>query len=179
MTFNLRFPGEDISYWASRYFDKRENNIENVIAPRFRAAGYLLKDDFMALCEWKSPRPRMHYARNSEDFIREVTKTALSSKSENLRIEVLTLLRGVSWPVASAILHFGFENLYPIMDFRALWSSGIDTPAQGIDNLCNFGFWENYTSYCRSLASEYGVSMRTLDRALWQYSKEQQSQGSI
>jgi hypothetical protein len=37
-----------------------------------------------------------------------------------------------------------------------------------------FSFWWEYTQFCRKLAAEAGVSMRTLDRALWQYSKENQ-----
>jgi len=35
--------------------------------------------------------------------------------------------------------------------------------------------WWNYTVYCRALASKAGVDMRTLDQALWQYSKEKQT----
>ncbi len=64
------------------------------------------------------------FSSNPEDFIKDVTHTALITPSERLRIEVLTLLNGVSWPTASVLLHFGYDNLYPILDFRALWSLG-------------------------------------------------------
>lgn len=83
------------------------------------------------------------------------------------------LLDGVSWPVASVLLHFGSCDRYPILDFRALWSLRIKVPKQ-----YDFGFWWAYTLYCRSLADEHNVSMRTLDRALWQYSKEKQGEDS-
>jgi hypothetical protein len=86
-----------------------------------------------------------------------------------LRIEVLTLLAGVSWPTASVILHFFHREQYPILDVRALWSLQCDPPGE-----YDIPFWESYTSSCRSLAQKAGVSMRTLDRALWQYSKENQ-----
>jgi hypothetical protein len=33
-------------------------------------------------------------------------------------------------------------------------------------------FWLAYLQACRALARETGVSLRTLDKALWQYSKE-------
>jgi hypothetical protein len=33
-------------------------------------------------------------------------------------------------------------------------------------------FWVGYLHACRDLAAEHGVSLRTLDKALWQYSKE-------
>jgi hypothetical protein len=38
----------------------------------------------------------------------------------------------------------------------------------------DFKFWSAYTEACRKLSDETGVSMRTLDRALWQFSKENQ-----
>jgi hypothetical protein len=33
-------------------------------------------------------------------------------------------------------------------------------------------FWLEYLSACRELARRHGVSIRTLDKALWQHSKE-------
>lgn len=60
-------------------------------------------------------------------------------------------------------------DLYPILDYRALWSLGIDPPPA-----YDFPFWRAYTLACRELAAGAGVSMRDLDRALWQYSKENQ-----
>jgi hypothetical protein len=50
------------------------------------------------------------------------------------------------------------------------WSSGIEASTV----LYNFEFWYQYTQFCRKLAQEAIVSMRELDRALWQYSKENQ-----
>ena len=58
---------------------------------------------------------------------------------------------------------------YPILDYRALWTLGVEKPPA-----YHFDLWSAYTQYCRELAREIGVSMRDLDRALWQYSKENQ-----
>jgi hypothetical protein len=33
-------------------------------------------------------------------------------------------------------------------------------------------FWLEYLDTCRRLARQAGVSLRTLDKALWQHSKE-------
>ena len=105
------------------------------------------------------------------DYIEAVTKMAFSTPNERLRIEVLLLLDGVRWPTASVILHFCHAEPYPILDIRALWSLGMNvTPASH-----HFDFWWSYTLYCRKLAKAAGVSMRELDRALWQYSKEMQT----
>ena len=88
-----------------------------------------------------------------------------------LRIGVLTLLDGVQMPTASVLLHLAHRDPYPIIDYRALWSLGVDAPPTPY----SFAFWEAYTRACRSLARAANVSMRTLDRALWQYSKERQA----
>jgi hypothetical protein len=36
----------------------------------------------------------------------------------------------------------------------------------------DFEFWWAYVQFCRQLSKKCVVSMRVLDRALWQYSKE-------
>ena len=173
--FSLRFKISQIhllakEYENSKYFTKsREEGIEEKIAVRTKKVGYFTHQDFLVVCTWKSPRPFKRYEQNSPEFIKEVTKTALSSPNEQLRIEILTLLRGVSWPTASVLLHFGSKGSYPILDFRALWSLKTEVPKQ-----YDFSFWWAYALFCRNLSKNAGVTMRTLDRALWQYSKTNQ-----
>jgi hypothetical protein len=106
---------------------------------------------------------------NTEEYVEEVTGVALGSRNERTRMEALTLLDGVGWPTASVILHFFHRERYPIVDFRALWSLSLEEPRE-----YKFGFWWNYVSCCRALSDRTGLGMRTLDQALWQYSKENQ-----
>ena len=173
--FSLRFKIGQIpllaqEYENSKYFKKSgEEGIEEKIAVRTKKVGYFTHQDFLVVCTWKSPRPLNLYKHNSPEFTKEVTKIALSSPNEQLRIEILTLLRGVSWPTASVLLHFGSKDPYPILDFRTLWSLKTEVPKQ-----YDFSFWWAYTLFCRNLAKNAGVTMRTLDRALWQYSKTNQ-----
>jgi hypothetical protein len=70
------------------------------------------------------------------------------------------------------ILHFFHRDPYPIIDFRALWSVSLPVPVQ-----YGFDFWWPYVQFCRDLSDRTGLDMRTLDRALWQYSKENQKEG--
>jgi hypothetical protein len=106
---------------------------------------------------------------NSEDLIREISALALSTQSEQIRIQAWTLLTGVTWPTASVFLHFAFGNHYPILDHGRLWSLGFSKPRQ-----YTFPLWYEYTAVCQQLAKEAGVTMRTLDQALLQYSKTHQ-----
>ena len=98
-----------------------------------------------------------------------MTRTALSARHERLKVGALLVLSGVQWPTASVILHFCDRGMYPILDFRALWSLGYEKPPT-----YTFPFWVAYCEFTRALAKRAGVSMRTLDRALWQYSKRNQ-----
>jgi hypothetical protein len=94
-----------------------------------------------------------------------------AATSERLQIEVLRLLKGVEWPVASVLLHWGHRDQYPVLDFRALWSLGIE---RNEIPPYDFDFWWDYVRYCRKVSDRTRICMRILDRALWQYSKEHQ-----
>lgn len=166
----LRFKPSKIKHWSDRYaYFQDESEIEDGIAHAVKKRSHLTKDEFLRICYWKTPRTQSKCRSNAESMIHEVTGLALSTKEEQLRIEVLTLLKGVSWPTASVILHFCHADPYPILDFRALWSCKVEEP-----NQYSFPFWCRYVEFCRQTAKEAGVSMRVLDRALWQYSKERQ-----
>jgi hypothetical protein len=167
--FRLRFAERDVTTWASRYSYTPNPTIEDQIVPRVAKAGYLTKPDFLTICRWKSPRSQSRCANNTSEFIESVSKIALSASNEQLRIEIWRLLNGVNWPTASTLLFWLHTEEYPILDFRALWSLGYAKPPK-----YDFSFWSDYVDYCRTLARKCGVTVRTLDRALWQYSSEKQ-----
>ncbi len=168
--FSFRFDPRAIEFWASRFPDgPTALRILNEIAPRTRTKGYLNKNDFVTICEWNSKRPRALYRSNAEDFIREITRASFATKHERVRVEVLTLLNGVSLATASVLLHFCAPDPYPILDIRSLWSMQA-TPPRKFD----FDFWWRYVQATRKLAKQAKVDMRTLDRALWQYAVENQ-----
>jgi hypothetical protein len=129
------------------------------------ARGYYTRGEFLAVCEWKSPRSRPLVAQNPRSAITRATRRALDGPERD-RIEALLSLRGVGLPTASVLLHFADPAAYPILDVRAVEALGEHRSAYTIP------FWLDYLETCRSLAREHGVSLRTLDKALWQYSKE-------
>ena len=167
--FKLRFRPDDIPLWARAYSYPDEERLVEELAPRARARGHLTRTEFLRLCRWKTPRSQPRCARNSAARVREATQIALASADEQAKIYILRSLAGVEWPTASVILHFCDAKPYPILDYRALWSLGFDKPPS-----YTFAFWWAYTEFTRELARSNGQDMRTLDRALWQYSKEHQ-----
>ena len=169
--FQLRFPIKKLNAISSMYsYGRSELEVlEN--AQKIKNRGYLTKKELQIIGEWKTPRSKSRIASNTEDYIKEVTQIAFSTDSEKLRIEILNLLTGVSWPTASVLLHFYHTDSYPIIDFRALYSLNCEhiKPQD-----YKFEFWQKYTDFTRGLANQANVDMRTLDQALWQYSKENQ-----
>ena len=131
--------------------------------------GYLSKSELMIVAKWKAPRSAGHVKKNPEAYVEEITAFAFKTKNERSRIESLTVLDGVSWPTASVILHFFHRDQYPILDFRALWSASVKVPTQ-----YSFSFWWPYVEFCRDIANRSNVDMRTLDRAMWKYSEQNQ-----
>lgn len=167
--FSIRFSKAEVPTWAKRYSYADDTEVER-IGERSRLAGFYTRQDFLTVCEWKTRgRPRRHYQRNSEEDVRHLTAKALTSPDEEKRITTLQELHGVSWPTASVLLHLAHADPYPILDVRALWSLRCE------QKYYSFSFWQEYVQACRALAVQCGVSMRDLDRALWQYSKENQA----
>ena len=166
----LKVPPSRIAYWATRYGNDYDDRIPTRLGQEAREARLLTREQFLAISRWKSPRPQPFCERNSEAYVREVTTAAFAATDPRFKIEVLRLLDGVDWPTASAILHFCDAAQRPIMDYRAFWSLGQPTPA----GRYSFVLWNAYVHATRSLARAHAVSMRTLDRALWAYSKAEQ-----
>jgi len=169
VSLNLRgFKPQRIRELMDRYEYENDQHVLE-IGRRARAAGEFNFDDFLKVCRWKTSRSQSRCRKNTPQEVGEITRIALSTNIERLRIEVLRCLHGVEWPTASVLLHIAHRDPYPILDRRALWSLGFKNSP-----VYTFEFWWRYVQTCRNLAQQQGVDMRTLDRALWQYSKENQ-----
>ena len=94
---------------------------------------------------------------------------AVHAQTERAAIAVLCGLHGVDVPVASAILTAVAPERFTIIDYRALESLGVTNYVPTVD------FYLAYLRACRELVRENTVSLRELDRALWQWSKEHSS----
>lgn len=168
--FKQRFDIDDISALAGRYGDAEVDAEVLALGELARERGSLTRDDLLIFGRWKSPRIVGLLESNESDIVPEIVRFALSARTEHCRITPLLTLRGVGWPMASVLLHFCHRDPYPILDFRALWSLGVEEPSD-----YTLEFWLPYTHECRRIAELADVSMRTLDQALWRYSFEHQT----
>ena len=166
--FESKLKLDEIQAYSQRYTYDLEVKVE-LLVPTVQERGFLTKEDLMKVCRWKTPRSQKQVRENDEDLVRRATALALSDRDDRLKIHILLALNGVSMPTASVLLHWFDKLRYPIIDFRALWTLGVpDSQAYSLP------FWVEYVAFTRMLADQAGVTMRTLDKALWQYSKENQ-----
>ncbi len=134
--FSIRFNPAEIKTISERYEYESDDQIIKTIMPRVTKNRFFNKSDFLFLCAWKTPRSKPLCESNSNELIKEITSVSLNTKNEKLKVEILLILTGVSWPTASVLLHFGTNYFYPILDYRAIWSLGIGTVPK-----YDFNFW--------------------------------------
>lgn len=127
-----------------------------------------------AIVRWKSERAVQYLIGNSSEKIRQALSVAASpDASTETAVKALLDLHGVDLPVASAILAAIFPERYTVLDFRALEALGHARH--------DVRFYEEYLEFCKRLAESNIVSpqselpaptpLRTLDRALWEWSR--------
>jgi len=161
----LQFDPSLISELAARY--SFQEDAEALDAGERIRAGEYTRGNIAKIFEWKTNgRGRSRLEKNSDADITDTLYLATEAKTDRAAVAVLTGLNGVQVPVASAILTAIDPKRFTIIDFRALEALGVLQPVISIN------FYLEYLEECRRLAGKNGVSLRTLDRALWQWSKE-------
>jgi hypothetical protein len=163
--FKLMFAPELIGQLAQRY--EFQSDTDALQAGEQIRAGHCTRANLERIFQWKTGgRGRSRLAKNTDQDIADALELAVTAKTDRAAIAVLKGLNGVEVPVASAILTAIKPERFTIIDFRALEALNIKQAYLTID------FYLDYLGECRRLASEHNVPLRTLDRALWQWSKE-------
>jgi len=164
---------KNILMYAEKYDKQYKGSygeeVEKEMKALFKKQRYLMRGHLIEIGRWKSKRPTEHYKSQENDdlTVKEITWFSFNTKSEKARIKSLLVLKGVSWAVASVILHFAFPSKYAIWDFRVMESLGWE-------NRYDFNSWQKYCNRIRGISKKYNLSVRTVEKALWKYSKENQ-----
>jgi hypothetical protein len=166
--FVLQFDPSEIQALAQRYGYQQDDDA--FAAGKKIVAGDYSRDNLKVIVRWKSARKIAFIDDNTDAEIAKALRFACDIRTtEKSAIEVLDRLHGVGVPMASAILTTINSEKYTVIDVRALESLGL-SKWDGTSS-----FYIDYLQECRALTFKYKVSLRTLDRALWQWSKENNS----
>jgi hypothetical protein len=183
--FELQASETELQMLANEYWEKageKEHELEKAAfdaGAAIRYGEYTL-GNIETIVRWKAERVVPVLITNSEEKIRRALSVAASPESSlHDAVTALTTLRGVDLPVASAILTAIFPERYAVMDYHSLETLG--QPRHDV------AFYEEYLAYCRQLAGHGTVqpqgdlpaptTLRSLERALWQWSKNHYGNG--
>lgn len=154
--------------------DPAQELIDKLI--HIKQQAYFNKPEFLRMCSWKSPRPRRLYESNSSAEIRRVSIKVFAADSEKEKIELLTSLKGVGIPTASAILTLTDPQDYGVIDIR-VWQllyrfGAVTTRPSGTG--FSFDNWLEFLERLRYWARRFNLSARDVERALFEHHKENQ-----
>jgi hypothetical protein len=167
--FRLQFDPAEIPALAERYGPSQDDKA--LAAGRLICDGAATRPNLEIIFRWKTGgRGISRLARNTDDEIADALSLSVCAKTERAAVAVLVGLEGVAVPVASAILTTIDPERYSVIDFRALEALGSQSANRTVD------FYLEYLKECRDLAKAHRVSLRNLDRALWQWSSEHAKQ---
>jgi len=133
---------------------------------------YLTLAEFDEILHWKLRgqygRQRKRRRANTEAVIRTVTGVALTITHTDeeyeleLRMGILSTLRGVSVPVASAVLALVFPERYAVIDFRG-WRQVFGSEKRTF----SISDYKKYLGELKQLAAELGWMVQEVDLAVW------------
>ena len=162
-TFKLQFNRSRIPALAAQY-DYPDDSEAREAGKRILKGDYS-RSNLVEIARWKSPRSVGRVKANSDRDVQDALRLAVDARTERAAIAVLTGLRGIDIPVASAIMAAIRPERFTIIDFRALQALGVDSLWLTID------LYLEYLACCRKLAPRRKGGLRQLDRAMWQWSK--------
>jgi hypothetical protein len=169
--FVLQFAPSEIAGLAGRYGPHQD--FEAFQAGKNIAGGNYTRENLKVIVRWKSARKIAFIDDNSDEEITRSLQFASNPRtSARSAVEVLDALHGIGLPMASAILTTIYPDKYTVIDFRALESLGVTKWPETVD------YYLYYLEKCNELSRQYNINLRTLDRALRQWSKENGSRKS-
>jgi hypothetical protein len=167
-----RLPHASLAALLARELTRQEHPPTAVLIRELagaRVRGSFTRAEFSKMCHWKSPRARHLWEANSSARIRTVSRQVLATRSERRRMELLTGLRGVGVPMASAILTLLDPRRYGVLDIRAwqllfaIRSVGANQRGQAF----TISQWEQYLDALRSHARRLRTTARAIEYTLF------------
>jgi len=187
--FHLKFAVEDdfktlklILDYAGRYLMGNDSAAKDERALKAGIAirdGCYTKEQLRIIYEWKLESflkrklPNLDPENIDREEAEDALRLAASASTARAALAVLMGLPGVKIRVASAVLAMIWPDRYTVLDVRALEGLGVSNE----EDDGSISFYIAYLQACQKLAARYHIDLRTLDRALWQWSAEQPRSG--
>ena len=163
---------EEIISLVAQYDSENDDTEAFKAGRRIRDGAYTL-GNLITIAEWKLERapgnyyPCMARIRKSDPVqVAKALRFSTSTSNRRLAIEILDEIDGIAVRVASAIMTTIHPDRFTIIDVHALRELGEEKQASRPDTTVDF--YLKYLDFCLATAAKLGVSLRDLDKALWQ-----------
>ncbi len=144
------------------------------LAAACRKARQMTNDLTYEFCYWKSKRSAHRAHQNSNEFTTTVFSHCLGADDDLLKLHILTALKGVNIPTASAILMFLDKKKYGVRRQLKLAIVVLLRVLNHKPRGYNFRLadWETYVDILRRYALKYNQSVREIEFKLFTLHKE-------
>jgi thermostable 8-oxoguanine DNA glycosylase len=160
----------DRDYYSK--FSSIENYLFNDVHNNFLKNHKLTVTEFYSIVIWKANRAK-GYIKNglleAKTTVNQLTSRIYSTENIRGKIELLTNINGIGYPIASAILTVCYPDEFTIVDYRAVRSLKRYGIAMNGNPSTNINSYLNYVSICKKTAQDNHLTLRELDKYLWGY----------
>lgn len=172
---------EEILHWLDRY-NKEEDlyntGLEEELRANFRKNKFITKENLEKIIEWKfqgrliGRRKRILNLLTpvKDEFIQKVSKLAFQTEDDEVRLNLLTSIRGVGVALSSVILTFYDPKRYGVVDihdWRELYGK---EPA---NMFTNHKHTLKFFTKLREIANQTGLTCRDVEKALFKKNLEE------
>lgn len=166
---------EELLFWKNKY-DKEEDlynkGDEEELRKKFNKNNFVMKEDLIRIVKWKFQDRLVGRQKRilkllddvEESFIEEITKLAFKTKDDDIKLSLLSSIKGVGNAVGSVILTFYDPKNYGVLDIHA-WRELFGEEPNNVfsNNKQAIKFFKKL----REISSETGLSCRDVEKAIF------------
>ena len=166
---------EELLFWKNKY-DKEEDlyikGDEEELMERFQEYNFITRSDLTRIVKWKfqgrllgRQKRILKLLENVEDsFIEDVSRLAFRYGDDEIRLKLLSIIKGVGNAVSSVILTFYDPQNYGVLDIHA-WRGLFGKEPRDI--FSNHRQAVKFFNRLREISSETGLSCRDIEKAIF------------
>ena len=147
-----------------------EKQLFGEINRNFKKNKTLSDEEFFKIIIWKSNRVKgkvLEGIKKSNKSVKQIMRNVYHVKTPDEKIEILTKIKGIGLPIASAILTVCYPNKFTILDYR-VWDILLkDKKVKAKNPPKTISEYLDYVDICKNYAKKLKLSLRDFDRTMW------------
>jgi len=147
-----------------------EKQLFNEIGRNFRKNKTLSDEEFFKIIIWKSNRVKgkvLAGIKKSNKSVKQIMREVYNANTSEEKIKLLTNIKGIGLPIASAILTVCYPKKFTILDYRVWDILFKDKKVKGKNPSKTISEYLDYVDICKNYAKKLKLSLRDFDRTMW------------